>query len=125
MRRVLLIEDDHDIRENTTEMLELSGFEVVIATNGEEGVQELTKVRPDVILCDIKMPQLDGYSVLTKFKEIKEIAHVPFIFFSASVERKEVEEAFALGIDGYIRKPFDYDELINTINQCLKEKLIN
>lgn len=122
MPKVLLIEDDHDIRENTTEMLELSGFEVFIATNGEEGIQKLTKVSPDVILCDIKMPQLDGYSVLTKYKELKEIAHAPFIFFSASVERKEVEQAFALGIDGYIRKPFDYDDLINTIRNCLQAK---
>ena len=122
MKKVLLIEDDHNIRENTAEMLELSGFHVIVAENGQEGIQELTKIKPDVILCDIKMPHLDGFSVLTKFKEIKEIAHVPFIFFSASVEKKEVEQAFALGIDGYIRKPFDFDELISTINQCLKEK---
>jgi CheY-like chemotaxis protein len=122
LAKVLIIEDDADIRENTTEMLELSGFEVAIAVNGKEGLAAIMQMKPDLVLCDIRMPELDGYTVYKRFKGIKETQHIPFIFFSASVEKKDVELALAMGIDGYIRKPFEMEELIGTINDCLKNR---
>ncbi|HEX5000873.1 MAG TPA: response regulator [Bacteroidia bacterium] len=122
MKTVLLIEDDAAIRENTCELLELKGFQVISAVNGKEGLALAEENKPDIILCDIMMPEADGYQVFTELKNNNETSSIPFIFLTASVEKKEVEKAFGMGVHGYIRKPFDTDELFNAIENCLNKK---
>ena len=120
MKTVLIIEDNLEIRENTTEILELKGFKVINADNGKDGMLAATKHSPDIILCDIMMPQMDGYLVLKDLKKNPSTAHIPFVYVTASAEKSEVKRAMDMGADGYVRKPFDTKELIDTINKCLK-----
>ena len=122
MTTVLLIEDNKDIRENTEELLILRGFRVVSAVNGKSGLELAREEGPDIILCDIMMPEVDGYRVLTELRQNPETSSIPFIFLTASVERKEVEKAFGMGVQGYIRKPFADSELFDTIAACLNRK---
>lgn len=119
MKTVLVIEDNYEILENTVEILELEGFKVIQAHNGNEGIQMARKHLPDIILCDIMMPVADGYQVLAAIMNSDETKDIPFVFLTASVERKEVQAGFDMGAKGYIRKPFETEELIQTINECL------
>jgi CheY-like chemotaxis protein len=119
MKTVLLIEDDTAIRENTCELLELEGYRVISAVNGKNVFFLARENKPDIILCDIMMPEVDGYEVLSEIKKDRETASIPFIFVTSSVEKKEVERAFTLGVAGYIKKPFDTRELFNTIANCM------
>jgi CheY-like chemotaxis protein len=120
MTRVLIIEDNLEILENTVEILELEGYATITASNGLEGIQQAQQHLPDIILCDIMMPEADGYEVLRTLKSSPETADIPFIYLTASVERKEVQAGFDMGAKGYIRKPFDSDELFKTIEDCVK-----
>jgi CheY-like chemotaxis protein len=122
MKTVLLIEDNNDIRENTCELLELEGYNVIVADNGVSGLTLAKAHHPDIILCDIMMPEANGYQVLNGLKNDPLIAATPFVFISSSVERKEVEAALGLGANGYIRKPFDAEELFETINRYIGVK---
>ena len=117
IKTVLVIEDNLDIRENTAEMLELEGFDVITAEDGQEGLELAIKHCPAVILCDIMMPKLNGYEVLKQLKENEKTLNIPFIYASASVEKKEVKHAMQLGADAYIRKPFDLNELMELVNK--------
>ncbi|SDS17632.1 cAMP-binding domain of CRP or a regulatory subunit of cAMP-dependent protein kinases [Formosa sp. Hel1_31_208] len=119
MRKVLLIEDDQVLRENTAEILELASYKVVTASNGKIGVDKAIKVIPDIIICDIMMPVLDGYSVLEQLAANKMTKHIPFIFLSAKTERQDVRKGMNLGADDYITKPFFEDELISAIESRL------
>lgn len=122
MKVILLIEDNNDIRENTCELLELKGYAVIFAIDGKSGLASAKQNQPDVILCDILMPQADGYEVITKLKNDTATAHIPFIFLTASAEKKDEKIGYAMGASGYIRKPFQPDELFNAIARCLDEK---
>ena len=117
MKTVLVIEDNLEIRENMSEILELEGFKVIVATDGTTGLQMATEDLPNIILCDILMPSLDGYSVLTAIKKNPETKNIPFIYVTASVEKSEVKLAMDMGADGYVRKPFDVDDLMAAINK--------
>ena len=119
MKIILLIEDNNDIRENTCELLELEGYEVIFAANGKNGLTLAKEKKPDIILCDIMMPETSGYDVFFELKNDTETAHIPFIFFTASAEKGEIAEGFAMGANGYIRKPFEPKELFDTILSCL------
>ncbi len=119
MKCVLVIEDNREILENTIEILELEGYSTLSASNGLEGIQQAQQHIPDIILCDIMMPEADGYEVLRTLKSNPETANIPFIYLTASVERKEVQAGFDMGAKGYIRKPFDSEELFNTIESCI------
>lgn len=121
MKTALIIEDNFEIRGNTTEILELAGYQVITANNGREGVSIAADRRPDFILCDIMMPEMDGYDVIKQLKSHPETLSIPFIYLTASAEKKEMELAMAMGADGYIRKPFDVRELMDTINSLLKK----
>ena len=122
MTTVLIIEDNREILENTVEILELEGYKTLTASDGGIGIEQVRKHRPDIVLCDIMMPEVDGYQVLKAITEDPELAHIPFIFLTASVERKEVQAGFDMGAKGYIRKPFDSEELFKTIETCISEK---
>lgn len=118
MKTALIIEDNLEIRENTSEVLELAGYNVITATNGTEGIEVASVKIPDVILCDIMMPQTNGYAVLKALKGNPATAKIPFIYVTASAEKKEVNTAMEMGADGYVRKPFDVRELIDAIEKA-------
>jgi CheY-like chemotaxis protein len=122
MRTILVIEDNPEIRENTAEILELAGFRVLSAENGNEGVRVAAEARPDLILCDIMMPGLNGYDVLRQLKSNAVTASIPFVYVTASGEKNEVKMAMDLGANGYVRKPFDVKELMQVIDQYLEHR---
>ncbi len=118
---ILVIEDSGDIRENTTELLELAGYKAVSAVNGKDGLEQARKIRPDLILCDIMMPELDGYGVLRALENIPELSGTPFIFFTAKTEKSDFRIAMDLGADDYLPKPFSGDELLRVVSARLKK----
>lgn len=124
MTKVLIIEDNTDIRENVVEILSLSGYEVFDAEDGTKGVALATKNQPDVILCDIMMPGIDGYDVFEILNNQEETKTIPFIFITAKSERTDIRKGMEMGADDYLTKPFDATELINAIETRLKKKQI-
>jgi CRP-like cAMP-binding protein/CheY-like chemotaxis protein len=122
MKKILLIEDNPDIRENTSEILELDGYEVLTAENGKIGVDLAIKEIPDLIICDIMMPVLDGYGVLHLLSKNKETTDIPFIFLTAKAERSDFRKGMEMGADDYITKPFDDVELLSAIESRLRKK---
>src|SRR5262245_16975655 len=121
MKKILLIEDNEDIRSNTAEILELSNYKVIVAENGKEGVAKALKNKPDLILCDIMMPELDGYGVLHAVQKNESIKNTRFIFLTAKTERSDFRKGMELGADDYITKPFDGTELLNAVNSRLEK----
>jgi DNA-binding response OmpR family regulator/DNA-binding transcriptional regulator YhcF (GntR family) len=119
--KVLIIEDNDDIRESTSEILELAGYAVIQAVNGKEGVAMAVSELPDLILCDIMMPEMDGYSVLHLLGKNKETAVIPFIFLTAKTDRQDMRKGMEMGADDYLTKPFDDVELFNAIEVRLKK----
>ncbi|MBU3714581.1 MAG: response regulator [Ferruginibacter sp.] len=121
MKTLLLIEDNDEIRENTAEILELSMYRVLTAPNGKEGIELAIEKKPDLIICDIMMPVLDGYGVLHAIQKYEELKNIPFIFLTAKTERVDVRKGMELGADDYITKPFEGTELLNAIDSRLKK----
>jgi CRP-like cAMP-binding protein/FixJ family two-component response regulator len=119
MKKILLIEDNEDIRTNTAEILELANYKVVVAGNGKEGVEKALEQKPDLIICDIMMPVLDGYGVLHAVHKNEEIKNTPFIFLTAKTERTDLRKGMELGADDYITKPFSGTELLNAVESRL------
>ena len=115
MRKILIVEDDLNIRETLIEILELSGFKVYSAKNGGEGYEQLVLHQPDLVLCDINMPVLNGYELLTKINQ--DIERKPiFIYLTAKVEEKDINIGLNLGASEFLIKPFDYLHVIDRIN---------
>ncbi len=121
MKKILLIEDHQEIRENTAEILSLANFEVVEAENGKIGVEKAKTEKPDLIICDIMMPQLDGYGVLHMLSKNPATAGIPFIFLTAKSEKEDFRKGMNLGADDYLTKPFDDMELLDAIEMRLKK----
>jgi len=121
-KKVLVIEDNTDIRENIAEILELAGYTVETAADGRAGVDLALKNAPDIILCDIMMPELDGYGVLYLLNKNPETKAVPFIFLTAKAERVDLRKGMEMGADDYLTKPFDDIELLNAVESRLKKK---
>src|SRR5688572_504632 len=121
MKKILVIEDNEDIRNNTAEILELSNYEVLVAEDGKAGVEMAIKHTPDLIICDIMMPELDGYGVLHAIQKNDSIKNTPFIFLTAKSERVDFRKGMELGADDYITKPFDGTELLNAVDGRLKK----
>ena len=119
MHRILLIEDNLEIRENTAEMLSLHGYDVTTAENGTIGLDLARQLLPDLILCDIMMPGTDGYGVFRGLKAHAPTASIPFVFVTASVEKREIQAGLDLGANGYIRKPFEVEDLLAEVKRCL------
>lgn len=124
MKRILLIEDDTILRENTAELLRLSNYEVMAFSNGKSAINYALSHPPDIIICDIIMPELDGYEVLKTLAKNNKTKHIPFIFLSAKTERKDVRKGMNMGADDYITKPFTEDELISAIESRLAKMSI-
>ena len=126
LKTILLIEDDTVLRENTAELLELDGYKVLTAPNGKRGITEALREVPDLIICDIMMPEIDGYGVLEALSDHHKTQHIPFIFLSAKTEHKEVRMGMDMGADDYLTKPCDDDELLSAIKSRLaKSTLFN
>jgi DNA-binding response OmpR family regulator len=121
MKKILLIEDNPEVRENTQEILELAGYNVVTAPNGKIGVDLAQKENPDLIICDIMMPELDGYGVLHILNKKSETAGIPFIFLTAKTEKTDIRKGMNLGADDYLTKPFDDTDLLNAIEARLRK----
>ncbi|QEM11480.1 response regulator [Mucilaginibacter rubeus] len=121
-QKILIIEDNTDIRENVVEILGLAGYTVFEADNGKTGVDLAIKNLPDVILCDIMMPELDGYGVLYMLNKNPETATIPFIFLTAKAERIDQRKGMEMGADDYLTKPFDDMELLSAIESRLRKK---
>src|SRR5215471_5703890 len=121
MKKILLIEDNEDIRNNTAEILELANYRVVTAENGKEGIEMALKENPDVVVCDILMPVLDGYGVLYALQKNTQTINTPFIFLTARTEKEDIRKGMEAGADDYILKPFTGTELLNSIEARLKK----
>jgi DNA-binding response OmpR family regulator len=121
MKRILVIEDNNEVRENIAELLELSNYEVISAPDGKVGVQKALESKPDLILCDVMMPELDGFGVLRILEKKVETADIPFIFLTARAEKADFRKGMSLGADDYITKPFDDVELLDAIEMRLKK----
>ena len=121
MHTLLIIDDHDDIRENIAEILSLAGYHTLTAPNGKRGVEIAMREKPHLIVCDIMMPELDGYGVLHLLRKNTEIEHIPFIFLTAKTERVDFRKGMEMGADDYITKPFDDIELLNAIEIRLKK----
>lgn len=124
MKNILIIEDEFEIRNNIQEILELSDFDTLVAENGLQGVQLAKDKHPDLIICDLMMPELDGYSVLTQLRQDFATATIPLIFLTARADRSDLRRGMELGADDYLTKPFAPDELLQAINTRLDKQAI-
>jgi two-component system, sensor histidine kinase and response regulator len=122
--KILVIEDESNVRENLVELLEAENFEVFSAENGFEGISLAQEHHPDLILCDITMPVLDGYDVLSNLRQDPEIAITPFIFLTAMAATDEIRQGMNLGADDYLTKPFSRQGLLTAIQTRLSKQNI-
>jgi CRP-like cAMP-binding protein len=121
MKKILVIEDNEEVRENLEEILELYGYQVESAEDGKKGVEKALKSPPDLILCDVMMPHLDGFGVLNILSKKSITANVPFIFLTAKAEKSDFRRGMNLGADDYVTKPFFKDELLKVVETRLKK----
>ena len=121
MKKILLIEDNLEVRENTSEILSLADYDVITAENGRIGVELAQEHRPDLIICDIMMPELDGYGVLHILSKKEDMAAIPFIFLTAKTENTDIRRGMNLGADDYLTKPFDDTDLLNAVEARLRK----
>lgn len=122
MKKILIIEDDVAIRDNTQEMLETRGFQVLVAENGRIGLQIACSKLPDLILCDVMMPELDGYGVLRGLRQNTATETIPVIFLTAKATRSDIRYGMDLGADDYLAKPFTAEELLGAIASRLERQ---
>lgn len=120
-KTILLIEDNQEVRENTAEILELSDYHVITAENGKAGVELARKELPDLIICDVMMPELDGFGVLHVLSKNTATSSIPFIFLTAKAEKDDMRKGMNLGADDYLTKPFDDVQLLDAIEIRLKK----
>lgn len=120
-KKILVIEDQQDVRENIEELLQLSNYDVFTAIDGKEGVKKALELKPDLILCDIMMPEMDGYDVLYLIGKNPEVAATPFIFLTAKAEKADFRKGMNLGADDYITKPFEEMEVLGAIERRLQK----
>jgi len=123
-KQILLIEDNMEMRENTAEILELAHYKVLTASNGKEGVRLAQTAVPDLIICDIMMPELDGYGVLHMLGKDPKTSTIPFIFLTAKAEKNDFRKGMTMGADDYLTKPFDDVELLNIVELRLRKSEI-
>ena len=119
---VLLIEDNPLMSENISELLELRGYKVVNAHDGKKGLLLLCEAKPDLVLCDVIMPQVDGFTVLHEKKKMDGKASIPFIFMTAKAEKSDIQRGMKMGADGYLTKPFSEKELFSLIEVVMQKK---
>jgi DNA-binding response OmpR family regulator len=121
-KKILIVDDERDIVKALTIRLGASGYEVVSAYDGAQGVFLAHKEKPDLILLDIRMPSGDGFSVAEKLKQTSRTTRIPILFLTGSPEREAEEKALALGARFYIKKPYDPEELLDAVKRALEKK---
>ncbi len=121
-KKILIVDDERDIVKALSIRLGASGYQVVSAYDGAQGVFLAHKEKPDLILLDIRMPSGDGFSVAEKLKQTGRTTRIPIIFLTGSSEREAEEKAFALGARFYIKKPYDPEELLDAVKRALEKK---
>lgn len=119
-KQILVIEDQEEVRENIAELLELSGYDVIDASDGKKGIKLALDKQPDLILCDIMMPEMDGYEALYIMSKNPKTASIPFIFLTAKAEKSDFRKGMNLGADDYITKPFEEMELLGAVERRLE-----
>jgi two-component system, sensor histidine kinase and response regulator len=122
MKKILVIEDDLAIQQVITDVLENEGYKIFIAANGKLGIDLAKEIIPDLIICDVMMPVMDGYQVIAALLNNKKTSLIPFIFLSAIVEKDKVRFGMELGADDYLTKPFKIKELVNAVEIRFKKK---
>jgi signal transduction histidine kinase len=121
-KKVLVIDDSRDIRDLVVAALDAHGFQVLSAEDGQSGIELARKQPPDLILCDVRMPGMDGYGVLSTLRNDSVAGTIPFIFLTGEVDKSQVRQGMELGADDYLTKPFTFDELIGSVNTRLKKQ---
>ncbi len=121
-KKILVIEDSEELRGDINEMLSLEGYNILTAPNGRAGVELAEREHPELIICDIRMPIMDGYDVLEHIRSRPSTMNIPFIFLTARTGRNEWREGMALGADDYLTKPFTAEELIASVNTRLDRR---
>jgi len=124
MKKILVIEDEAAVGINILEILQSGGFEVIMAQDGETGMQLAKQHIPNLIICDIMMPGLDGYGVLMALREESDTAMIPFIFLTAKTTREDFRQGMNLGADDYLTKPFRRTELLEAVAARLEKHSI-
>jgi DNA-binding NarL/FixJ family response regulator len=119
MKKILIIEDETEMRRNITALLRFHDYEPLAAENGRVGVDTARRARPDLILCDVMMPELDGYGVLRALQADAELALIPFIFLTAKGEKDQLRSGMNLGADDYLTKPVANNDLVQAIEARL------
>ena len=123
MAHLLIVEDEKAIRETLQEIFELSGYTVSTAKNGKQGFEAIIELKPDLVLCDVNMPELDGFELLGAINQrLKDEVVPPFIFLTAKVEQSSVRQGMRLGADDYILKPFDHNHVLDIVEMRLKKR---
>jgi len=118
MRTILVVEDNKELRENTAELLELAGYRVITATDGDEGLRQTIEHKPDLILCDLVMPKAGGMELLKNKKKVNVIRDIPLVFLSAGSASFYHTNGYRA--DAYLSKPFTYEQLLKTVHLFLK-----
>lgn len=121
VKKILIIEELELERDNLQDILTLNGYEVVAVSNGQEGVSVAVSMLPDLILCDVQLPKLNGFEVLQQLCKHPNTAHIPFIYLSANAEKEDYRRGMSLGADDYITKPFDMAILLQTVEHRLRK----
>jgi DNA-binding NarL/FixJ family response regulator len=120
MKKILLIEDEPQLRANVSTILKMESYRVFEASNGVDGVALAEQEKPDLILCDVMMPHMDGWEVLKTLRATGKTAHIPFIFLTSKSQRDDLRAGMTLGADDYLTKPFTIPELLSAITARLK-----
>jgi DNA-binding response OmpR family regulator len=120
--RILVIEDAQPLRKDIVEMLTFEGFEVIGAENGIAGVESALETNPDLIICDIMMPELDGYGVLERLRQEPAARTTPFVFLTARTDRSDIRQGMDMGAEDYLTKPFAASELLSTVRAQLHKR---
>jgi len=120
-KKIIVIEDNYEVRDNLCEILELANYDVYSAENGKLGIEKIRLDKPDLIICDVMMPVLDGYGVLKILNKDPEVNHIPFIFLTAKAEKEDHRKGMGLGATDYLTKPFNDVELLEAIEIRLEK----
>ena len=118
-QKILLVENNRDFRENIMEILEFENYDVLTACNGKEGIEIAHQQQPDLILCAIRLPELDGLHLLEHIRKITSLSRPRFVFFTTAGEKKDVATGLKMGADDYIVKPCPVEELLNRLKKVL------
>jgi len=121
MKTILIVDDDPDIRESVKEVMEVTGYKTVVAENGKDALKKLSKMKADLILLDIMMPEMDGWDTCAAIKTNKKTENVPVVFLTAKTDAMS-KNMGSLGSDDYIEKPFDMDNLVSRVKKALSKK---